>query len=59
MEFFLLLQLNFFLENRYENESSFACYKKAEIFERDQGLFNDCFGYDYVWHRMDRISVAE
>ena len=40
-------------------KSSFACYKKAEIFERDQGLFNDCFGYDYVWHRMDRISVAE
>jgi hypothetical protein len=58
MEFFLLLHLKF-LENRYENESSFACYKKAEIFERDQGLFNDCFGYDYVWHRMDRISVAE
>ena len=52
MEFFLLLHLKFF-------ESSFACYKKAENFKRDQGLFNDCVGYDYVWHRVDRISVAE
>ena len=33
--------------------------RKQKFLREIQGLFNDCFGYDYVWHRMDRISVAE
>ena len=56
--FFFTFAFEIFKENQ-RDESSFAYYEKAEIIERNQGLFNDRIGNDYVWYRMDRIFVAQ